>query len=117
MMLVFNTVIMMMVGVMALYDFNKYNWVDDSDKALISNRVLYFSLILLNTMILACSAVRIRSLLRSLHNAFPNEKFIGIHVLNSVLYTFLFFVLTIIMILQNRMSESLKTHYDKETAL
>ena len=68
-------------------------------------------------MILACSAVKIRSLLKSLHNAFPNEKFIGIHVFNSVLYTFLFFVLTILMITQNRISNSLKNHYDEDTAL
>ena len=92
----------LMIGALSIFDFNKTNWIHDEADAQIYERAFYFGLLLLNTLILTWSVVVIRQMLRSLHNAFPNEKFIGIHVINSCIYTFLFFILTIVLILRFR---------------
>ena len=55
-------------------------------------------------------------MLRSLHNAFPNEKFIGIHVLNSCIYTIFFFVQVITLILLNLKQDQVDDHYTYEDA-
>ena len=99
-MIALNTIMALMIGAICLFDYEKSKWIDDPDKELLYNKMLYFAILLLNTLILALSVVKIRSLLRSLHNAFPNEKFIAVHVLNSGIYTFLFLVVSILMMLQ-----------------
>ena len=101
-MIIYNTVMTLMIGALSIFDYNKNNWVEKDDDAQIYERAFYFGLLLLNTLILTWSVVVIRQMLRSLHNAFPNEKFIGIHVLNSCIYTFLFFILTIVLILRSK---------------
>ena len=101
-MIIYNTVMTLMIGALSIFDYNKKDWIGDEDNAQIYERAFYFGLLLLNTLILTWSVVVIRQMLRSLHNAFPNEKFIGIHVLNSCIYTFLFFVLTIVLILRSK---------------
>ena len=60
----------------------------------------YNAVLLFNAFILACSAVRIRKTIKSLHNVFPNEGFIKVHVANSILYTILYtvYIITVLVL-------------------
>ena len=91
-MVIYNAIMTILIGVISVFDYKKDDWIDDGENAQVEMKAFYCSFVLLNTLILAWSVVVIRKILRSLHNAFPNEKFIGIHVLNSCIYTTFFFI-------------------------
>ena len=59
-MIALNTVMALMIAIICLFDYEKYNWIKDYDKAIIYNKMLYFALLLVNTLILAWSVVKIR---------------------------------------------------------
>ena len=59
-MIALNTIMAFMIGSVCLFDYEKNNWIKDPDKALIYNKMLYFAFLLLNTLILAWSVVKIR---------------------------------------------------------
>ena len=59
-MIALNTIMAFMIGSVCLFDYEKNNWIKDFDKALIYNKMLYFAFLLLNTLILAWSVVKIR---------------------------------------------------------
>ena len=92
------------------------DWVSNADNANVEMKAIYCSFVLLNTMILAFSVVIIRKILRSLHNAFPNEKFIGIHVLNSFIYTTFFFVQMVLLVLKDFKQTEVNDEYSIEAA-
>ena len=97
----FNTAMSLLFLGSVIFHYKKNDWIDQSSIAEnIDNNLLTF-LLLLNTLVLAVSVIKIRKRIQSLHNAFPNEKFIAIHVINSIIYTVLYFVLGIMIILQN----------------
>ena len=52
--------------------------------------ITYESILLLNAFLLAYAAYRIRRTLKSLRNAFLNENFIRVHLVNSVVYAVLY---------------------------
>ena len=85
--------------VIFFYQF-KYQVTANHNLVEVVYKILYFSLLLMNTMILTCAVLIIRKLLKSLHNAFPNELFVGIHAINSIIYTLLVFTLTLIILIQ-----------------
>lgn len=86
-----NSFMTLLIALIVAYDLLKFDWISDHAKADDISKVLFSSLMLFNTLILAFSVVKIRQMLNSLHNAFPNEYLIGIHVINSAIYTLLFF--------------------------
>ena len=59
-MIALNTVMALLIAIYCLFDYEKSNWIKDGDKAIIYNKMLYFALLLLNTLILAWSVVKIR---------------------------------------------------------
>ena len=100
-MLLFNTVMSLLFLGSVIFHYKKNDWIDQGNVAEnIDNNLLTF-LLLLNTLVLAVSVIKIRRRIQCLHNAFPNEKFIAVHVINSIIYTVLYFVLGIMIILQN----------------
>ena len=50
------------------------------------------SILLLNAIILAYCVCSIRSTIKQLHNVFPNESFIRVHLINSFVYATLYVV-------------------------
>ena len=50
---------------------------------------------LINVSILAYSVIRIRSIVKSLHNAFPNEALVRVHLINSFVTALIWLLLTI----------------------
>ena len=69
-----------------------------SDQFLIHEIAIYSSLMLLNTLILAWSVLKIRKTIQSIKNAFPNEKLIRIHVINCCLSQLTFFLLLLFFV-------------------
>ena len=81
-----------------LFDNFGYAWIHASPR-LLDNiaSMTYESILLLNAFLLAYAAYRIRRTLKSLHNAFLNENFIRVHLLNSIIYAVLYLVLGIVV--------------------
>lgn len=69
-------------------------------QAKVINTAFYSSIILVNALVLARSVLVIRKTLQSLHNAFPNEKLIRIHVVNSCVTSITFFLSTFLLMLE-----------------
>ena len=73
----------------------------------------YNAVLLFNAFILACSAVRIRKTIKSLHNVFPNEGFIKVHVANSILYTILYtvYIITVLVLFKIADADDIPNHF------
>ena len=93
-----NSFMTLLIALIVAYDFLKFDWMSDHAEADTISRFLYSGLMLFNTLILTFSVIKIRQMLNSLHNAFPNEYLIGIHVINSAIYTLLFFGVLILQL-------------------
>ena len=57
------------------------------------------AILLINVSVLAYSVVRIRNIVKSMHNAFPNEALVRVHLINSFIYTLLWLILTLMSVL------------------
>ena len=55
----------------------------------------YEGILLLNAFILAYAAFRIRKIIKSLHSGFLNEKFIRLHLVNSIIYAGIYLIMSI----------------------
>ena len=97
-MLLFNTTMTLLLLALVIFDYKKYDWIKRQNTADNLDENLHTMILLLNTLVLAFSVIKIRRRIKCLHNAFPNEKFIAIHVINSLIYTLLYFILGIMLI-------------------
>lgn len=52
-------------------------------------KILVGLISLLNVLVLGYAVIKIRSVVKSLNNSFPNEKFIKLHLINVLTYTML----------------------------
>ena len=98
-MMIYNALMILMIAASSLFDYMKYQWFN-RDEAISYNKLIFFTLILLSTLVLAWSVFVIRHTIRSLTNAFPNEKLIRVHIVNSCIYSFLFLILTSLLIVK-----------------
>ena len=97
--MIYNALMILMIAASSLFDYMKYQWFN-RDEAISYNKLIFFTLILLSTLVLAWSVFVIRHTIRSLTNAFPNEKLIRVHIVNSCIYSFLFLILTSLLIVK-----------------
>ena len=93
-MVVYNAVMILMIVALGIYNYLMQRW-HANVKAFTYGLAFYFAIMLVNTLILAWSVIAIRKMLKSLKNAFSNDKFIGIHVINSCIYSLIVFLPTI----------------------
>ena len=56
----------------------------------------YEGILLLNAFILAYAAFRIRKTIKSLRSGFLNEKFIRVHLANSIIYAVMYLIICIL---------------------
>ena len=100
-MLIFNTAMTLLLLAITIFDYKKFQWMSDHNVAQDIDQSLTTLLLLLNTLILTYSVIKIRRRINLLPNTFPNENLIAIHVINSFVYTILQFVVFIVLIIQN----------------
>ena len=70
--------------------FTEKLWSDGKYFSLNIANILYNVILILNAVILAISAMRLRKTSRSLHNVFPNKGLVKLHVANSIIFTFVY---------------------------
>ena len=66
--------------------------------------VVKSSILLLNAIILAYCVWCIRLTIKQLHNVFPNESFIRVHLINSFVYAFLYLIFAGISIAESKIN-------------
>ena len=59
-MTIYNAAMALMIVALAIFDYKKYDWIDNRDLAALEMKALYCAFVLLNTLILAWSVVKIR---------------------------------------------------------
>ena len=97
-MFLFNTGMILLLLFIAIFNYKKFDWIKNQTIAENVDNNLLTSILLLNALILAYSVIKIRRMIKRLHNAFPNECFIAVHVINSFIYAVLYFILGIMII-------------------
>ena len=115
-MMIYNALMILMIASSSLFDYMKYQWFNKNE-AISYNKLIFFTLILLSTLVLAWSVVVIRHTIRSLTNAFPNEKLIRVHIVNSCIYSFLFLILTSLLIVKTLKQVEVNNDYTKYKAI
>ena len=115
-MMIYNALMILMIAASSLFDYMKYQWFN-RDEAISYNKLIFFTLILLSTLVLAWSVVVIRHTIRSLTNAFPNEKLIRVHIVNSCIYSLLFLILTSLLIVKTLKQVQVDNDYTKDKAI
>ena len=115
-MMIYNALMILMIAASSLFDYMKYQWFN-RDEAISYNKPIFFTLILLSNLVLAWSVVVIRHTIRSLTNAFPNEKLIRVHIVNSCIYSFLFLILTSLLIVKTLKQVQVDNDYTKYKAI
>ena len=95
-MIIYNSVMTLVIAVLSFIDYKEASV---SIQGQIYNNSVLSLIILLNTLILAYSVLVIRKTIQSLQNAFPNEKLIRIHLINSCICSFTFLLSTTVSIL------------------
>ena len=100
-MLILNTVMTLLLLAVTIFDYKKFEWMNEPDVAQDIDQSLTTLLLLLNTLILTYSVIKIRRRINLLPNTFPNENLIAIHVINSFVYTILQFVVFVVLIIQS----------------
>ena len=113
-MAIYNTAMTLACICLGIYTYFRRQWIEDFALAQFILYAVFFALLLLNTVTLAWSVVVIRRLLKSLDNTFTNENFIGIHLINSCVYMFLLFIITVIEIVEVRNTSKLKSSPNHE---
>ena len=116
-MMIYNALMILMIAASSFFDYMKYQWIDFQDEAISYNKLIFFTLMLLSTLVLAWSVVVIRHTIRSLTNAFPNEKLIRIHIVNSCIYSFLFLILTCLVMVKTIKQAQVNDDYTKEKVI
>ena len=92
-----------LIGFQSYFQLKSYDWIDNYKLAENIDEIMYESILLLNAFILAYSVVRIRQTIKSLHNAFTNESFIRVHLVNSIIYAILWLVFGGVLVAENKM--------------
>ena len=59
-MTIYNAVMALMIGALAVFDYKKHDWIKDGDAAELTMKAIYCAFVLLNTLIQAWSVVKIR---------------------------------------------------------
>ena len=115
--MIYNALMILMIAASSFFDYMKYQWFDFQDEAISYNKLIFFTLMLLSTLVLAWSVIVIRHTIRSLTNAFPNEKLIRIHIVNSCIYSFLFLILTSLVMVKTIKQAQVNDDYTKEKVI
>ena len=92
---VYNVIMTLLIAGQSVFNLKCFDWIDSEKLAENISENLYEAILLLNAIILAYSVVRIRRAIKSLHNAFPNESFMRVHLANSFVYAILYMILGI----------------------
>ena len=109
-MFLFNTCMILLLLLVAIFNFKKFDWIENETIAENIDNNLLTTILLLNALILAYSVIKIRRMIKRLHNAFPNESFIAVHVINSFIYAVLYLILGIMLIIQNDKLEEISEY-------
>ena len=109
-MFLFNTCMILLLLLVAIFNFKKFDWIENETIAENIDNNLLTTILLLNALILAYSVIKIRRMIKRLHNAFPNECFIAVHVINSFIYAVLYLILGIMLIIQNDKLEEISEY-------
>ena len=117
-MLIYNSIMIFLIATLSVcsYQIYKQDFQSSSMQAKVINTAFYSSIILVNALVLARSVLVIRKTLQSLHNAFPNEKLIKIHVVNSCVTSITFFLSTFLLMLEAKERQNDKIKFFNQLA-
>ena len=94
----YNVVMTLLLAGYSIYQIGSIHWIRSAQLATNIAEIIFETILLVNAAILAYSVIYIRKAIKSLHNAFPNEKFICVHLINSFVYAILYAILSIMTI-------------------
>ena len=103
--LFYNVAMAFLIAGYSVFNLKSFDWINNHKLCTNINEILYETILLLNAVILAFSVVRIRSIIKQVHSAFPNENFIRVHLANSFAYAILYFILGIATIFYQKVSD------------
>ena len=81
-----------------IFEFNSVNWCDSEILGANLSEFIKASILMLNAGILAHCVWSIRATIKQLHNVFPNEAFIRVHLANSFIYAIMYLVFGVVSI-------------------
>ena len=97
-MLIYTLTMTTVIAMYWIFELNSDNWFES--EILGANLAEFFkaSILLVNAGILANCVWSIRGTIKQLHNVFPNEAFIRVHLANTFIYAVLFLIFGFISI-------------------
>ena len=96
--IVYNGIMTLLLAGYSIYQLGSIRWIDSERLATNIAEIIFETILLINAVILVYSVILIRKAIKSLHNAFPNEIFIRVHLINSFIYVILYAILSIMTI-------------------
>ena len=102
-MLIYTVTMTSIIAMYWIFELNSDNWFDSQDLG--ANLAEFFkaSILFVNAGILANCVWSIRSTIKQLHNVFPNEAFIRVHLANTFIYAALYLIFGFMSIADSEM--------------
>ena len=97
-MLIYTVAMTVLIAGYWIFELNSDNWFSSEILGANLSEFIKATILMLNAGILAHCVWSIRRTIKQLHNVFPNEAFIRVHLANSFIYAILYLVFGLISI-------------------